>query len=219
MDAPLVFTTRINPSEIDDEVYEVETCREYPIELYEKSLTFSDPEINTIPIIKNRIGKQSQYSGFGFTHDTTTFDEGPKTSTYVNLQSMQEKMDAQAKLQNKIRAVNKKDALERVLMSHFLPDIIGNARSFSKQTFRCTKCNTKFRRIPLVGKCTTCGEEKIILTIAQGSVRKYLEIAKNLIDDYQLSNYLKQRITLIEKEINSVFANEKVQQKSLFEFI
>ena len=219
MDAPLVFTTVINPSEIDDEVYEVETCKEYPLELYEKANLISDPELDSIPIIKNRIGKSTQYSGFGFTHDTSVFDEGPKESTYVTLKSMEDKMEAQAKVQNKIRAIDKKDALERVLASHFLPDIIGNTRAFSRQEFRCTKCNTKYRRVPLVGKCTSCGEDKLILTIAQGSVRKYLDIAKKLIHNYALSDYLQQRIDLIEKEIDSVFTNDKVQQKSLSEYV
>jgi len=219
MDAPLVFTTAINPQEIDDEVYEVETCKEYPLELYEKSLQFAEPEIASIPIIKSRIGKNVQYSGFGFTHDTTRFDEGPKASRYVTLKSMEEKIKSQAAVQGKIRAVEKKDALERVLMSHFLPDIIGNARSFSRQVIRCSKCNAKFRRVPLIGKCSSCGEDTLILTIAQGSVRKYLNIAKELIAAHHLSDYLKQRIDLIEKEIESVFANEKKQQKNLFEYV
>jgi len=219
MDAPLVFTTVIKPSEIDDEVYEVETCKEYPLELYEKSLIFADPELDSIPIIKNKIGKDTQYNGFGFTHSTEIFDLGPKASSYVTLQSMEDKMKAQAKLQNKIRAVDKKDALERVLMSHFLPDIIGNARAFSRQTIRCSKCNTKYRRPPLGGKCTSCGGDHLLLTIAQGSVKKYLNIAKKLISKYELSPYLSQRIGLIEKEIDSVFKNDKVQQKSLFEYM
>ncbi|MEK6957952.1 MAG: DNA polymerase II large subunit [archaeon] len=219
MDAPLVFSIAINPTEIDDEVYDVETCREYPLELYEKSLSLSEPEIDSIPIIKKKLGKEGQYTGFGYTHETSIFDAGPKKSTYVELQSMEDKMNAQAALQGKIRAVDQKDALERVLASHFLPDIIGNTRSFSRQVFRCSKCNAKYRRVPLTGKCAKCNEETLILTIAQGSVRKYLNIAKNMISTYQLSPYLKQRIDLIEKEIDSVFMNEKVQQKSLFEYV
>ncbi len=219
MDAPLVFSISINPQEIDDEVYEVETCREYPLELYEKSMNLSDPELKSVDIIKSKIGKAEQYRGFFFTHDTATFDAGPKESSYITFKSMEDKIKGQAEIQGKIRAVEKKDALERVLMSHFLPDIIGNSRSFARQVIRCSKCNEKYRRIPLVGKCTRCGEEKLILTIAQGSVRKYLEIAKNLIREYALSAYLKQRIDLIEKEINSVFTNEKMQQKSLSEFV
>ena len=219
MDAPLVFTVAINPQEIDDEVYEVETCMAYPLELYEKSLLLSDPEISSIPIIKSKIGNEDQYCGFGYTHETACFDEGPKESSYVTFRSMEDKINGQAAVQNKTRAVEKKDALERVLVSHFIPDIIGNARSFARQVVRCSKCNAKYRRVPLSGKCTTCGEETLILTIAQGSVRKYLTIAKGLITRFQLSNYLKQRIDLIEKEIDSVFLNEKLPQKSLFEYV
>jgi DNA polymerase II large subunit len=137
---------------------------------------------------------------------------------YVRMKSMEDKIFRQAKLQEKINAIETKDALERVLASHFLPDIIGNARSFSKQSFRCSNCNQRYRRIPLIGKCVKCNGN-IILTIAEGSVKKYLNIAKTIIEKYELSNYLRQRIELIEREILSVFENEKAEQKSLHEFV
>ena len=31
--------------------------------------------------------------------------------------------------------------VEGVLMSHFLPDMMGNIRAFSRQKVRCTRCN------------------------------------------------------------------------------
>ena len=218
MDAPLVFTIVMNPNEIDDEAHEIETCSRYPIELYEESLNFSNPNLDSIPIVKKKLGKEDQYTGIGFTHNTDTFDEGPKVSNYVRLGTMEEKIKSQAELQGIIAAVDRKDALERVMVSHFLPDIIGNARSFSRQNFRCTSCNTKYRRIPLTGKCTSCAKGNIILTIAEGSVIKYLKIAKGIARDYELSPYLTQRIELVEQEISSVFRNDKVKQKSLAEF-
>lgn len=218
MDAPLVFTTILNPSEIDNEVYEMETVSSYPIEFYYKTLNYAEPNLKEVEIVKRKLGKIGQYSNLNFTHDTQEFDQGPKQSMYVQLKTMEEKIKRQAKLQHKISAVEEKDALERVLMSHFLPDIIGNTRSFSKQNFRCTSCNTKYRRVPLIGKCTKCSGN-LILTIAEGSVKKYLKIAREIIQEYELSDYLKQRIDLAEKEISSVFKNDKVEQKSLHEYL
>jgi len=218
MDAPLVFTIALDPREIDDEAYEMETCTSYPIELFEKSWQMAPAASIPIPTVQQKLGSEGQYSGLNFTHSTTTFDAGPKMTRYVELQTMEDKMKVQARLQQKIRAIDPKDALERVLVSHFIPDIIGNTRAFSRQNFRCTKCNNKYRRIPLVGKCTKCGGP-LILTIAQGSVRKYLEIAKNIIREYGLSDYLRQRLDLAESEINSVFQNDKKEQKSLFEYV
>ncbi len=219
MDAPLVFTVVLRPTEIDDEVYSMEVCTEYPLELYEKALEFSSPEeVEGIEIVENRLGGKGQYSGFGFTHNTTSFCDGPLFSRYVQLHSMEDKIGRQAKLQSKIMAVDTKDSIERVMVSHFMPDIIGNARAFSRQKFRCTTCNAKYRRLPLNGKCDKCGNSTLILTIAQGSVRKYLEIAKNITKEYNLSDYLKQRIDLIEEEIDSIFGNDKAKQKSLGEF-
>jgi DNA polymerase II large subunit len=132
---------------------------------------------------------------------------------------MEEKINKQNDLQKKILAVDAKDSLERVMGSHFLPDIIGNARAFSRQSFRCTSCNEKYRRLPLSGRCYKCGKDTIILTIHQGSVRKYLKIAQNLAQQEHLSDYLIQRLKMIEKEIDSVFKDDNSKQKGLFDFV
>ncbi len=220
MDAPLVFTVMLKPTEIDDEVYDMETCWKYPLELYEETMKKGVvASIAGIEKVHDRLGKEEQYSGLGYTHETTAFDEGPKYSKYVQLGSMEDKITAQAELQTKIEAVDTKDSIERVLASHFFPDIIGNARAFSRQSFRCTNCNSKYRRIPLTGNCTRCPKGNLILTIAQGSVRKYLEIAKKVIHNYGLRDYLKQRIELVECEIDSIFVDDKEKQSSLFEFV
>jgi DNA polymerase II large subunit len=219
MDSAIVFSTLITPTEVDDEVYNMEIVTEYPLEFYEAATKIVEPFMDYIEIVENRLGKKTQYSGIGFTHNTTTFDEGPKKSQYIQLKSMEDKIGRQNKLQKKIMAVDGRDALERVMGSHFLPDIIGNARAFSRQTFRCTNCNEKYRRIPLCGKCYKCGNDSLILTIHQGSVRKYLKIAQNMARQENLSSYLIQRLDMIEKEIDSVFNNDKVEQKGLFDFV
>jgi DNA polymerase II large subunit len=40
-----------------------------------------------------------------------------------------------------------------------------------------------------------------------------------MIDEYGLPFYLKQRLQLVEKEIDSVFRDEKVEQKGLSDFM
>lgn len=220
MDAPLVFTIALKPSEIDNEAFDMEVCSEYPLELYEKAQRLEPANLESIERVLHRLNTERQYSGLKYTHETNCFDEGPKISRYVQLDTMAEKLNAQAELQQKIAAIEHKDALERVMASHFLPDLIGNTRAFSRQNFRCTKCNARYRRIPLVGHCTKCGGN-IILTIAEGSARKYLQIAKEFIVKYALSPYIKQRVDLIEREMNSVFQSEGAvtKQKSLAEFV
>jgi len=219
MDAALVFTVALRPTEIDNECYDMETCWDYPINLYENAQRVTPPEVEGMQKIENILGKPGQYSGFGYSHETTQFDAGPTTSKYVQLTTMEEKLRMQARLQGRIEAVDSKDALERVMVTHLLPDIIGNTRAFSRQNFRCTNCNAKMRRIPLDGKCPKCKQEKIILTVNEGGVRKYLEIARTLAAEFELSDYLQQRLELINQEIDSVFRNEKPEQRSLAEFV
>jgi len=131
---------------------------------------------------------------------------------------MTKKIILQINLQNKINAVDKKAALELVVNTHLFPDLMGNTRAFSRQAFRCSKCNTRFRRLPLKGVCPKCGNKNIILTISEGSVKKYLEIAKKIVFGNNLSKYTQERLTILEKEINSVFNEEIKHQKNIMDF-
>jgi DNA polymerase II large subunit len=131
---------------------------------------------------------------------------------------MLEKVRHQLALARKIRAVDERDVAQRVIESHFLPDLAGNLRAFSKQTIRCVNCNAKYRRVPLNGKCKRCGG-KLVLTVSKGSVEKYLEVTKTLINEYNLDDYLRQRIEIIEMSISSVFDNDAAKQVSLSDFI
>jgi DNA polymerase II large subunit len=107
---------------------------------------------------------------------------------------------------------------ERVLKSHFLPDLLGNLRSFSRQRMRCIKCGEKFRRPPLVGFCPKCGGN-VVLTVHEGSVRKYLEVSKEIGERYGVSSYTRQRIELLDSDISSLFENHKVKQLGLSDFM
>jgi DNA polymerase II large subunit len=188
------------------------------LEFYRKSRELLDPPNFKVGMVRDHLGKNTQYDGFGFTHDTTSIDEGVLQSNYITLSSMEEKVNAQLGLGKKIRAVNEKDEAKRLLDSHFLRDIYGNLRAFGEQKFRCVKCNAKYRRVPLVGKCLKCGG-KVILTVAEGSVRKYLEVSQRIALSYGLSDYMNQRLRLVENDIDSVFIDENPKQQALTEFI
>ena len=215
MDAPLVLTTKIDPREVDKEAHDLDIPPVYPLELY--TSTFTAPSDICVETVKDRLGRPEQYQGFKFTHFNTDIAKGPQESAYKTLSTMKEKITAQFEIARRIRAVDINDTAERLIKSHFIPDLIGNLRSFSRQSFRCVNCNKKYRRVPLKGSCTRCGG-KIVLTISRGSVEKYLEIAKELEQKYTLSDYVRQRIHLVEQEIELMF-HETQQQLHLTDFI
>ncbi|MGP8336868.1 MAG: DNA polymerase II large subunit [Methanosarcinaceae archaeon] len=220
MDAPLVLTTRIDPSEIDKEAHNIDVCPSYPLEFYEATLKYTNPkELESVmDLVSGRLDTPGQYDGFMFTHDTSDIAAGPVNSAYKTLGSMVEKMDAQLALGEKIRAVDVWDVAERVLISHFLPDMIGNLRAFSRQKTRCVKCGEKFRRPPLMGNCPKCGG-RVILTVHEGAVKKYLEVSQRIARDYDVSDYTRQRIELVGYDMKSLFENDRSKQMGLSDFM
>lgn len=219
MDAPLVLSSRIDPEEIDDESHNLDTMETLPLELYQKTQENAKPSdvLEMVNNVKNRLGTDEQYHGLIYSHETSSIHQGPKICLYKTLPTMKEKVDGQIKLAERIRAVDQKGVVEGVLNSHFLPDMAGNIRAFARQKVRCTKCNKKYRRIPLSGECT-CGGN-LILSISKGSVTKYLEISKELAGRYPIDPYLVQRIELIESGINSLFESDRSKQSSLDVFL
>ena len=64
------------------------------------------------------------------------------------------------------------------------------------------------------GNCFVCGG-KIIFTISEGGIVKYLEPALKLATDYDIPVYVKQNIELTKKYIESIFGREETKQVKL----
>ena len=220
MDAPLVMSSRIDPSEIDDEAHNVDIAREYPREFYDATLEMADPESveDLIQIGEDTLGTDEEYHGFGHTHDTTDIAMGPDLSAYKTLGDMMEKMDAQLELARKLRAVDETDVAERVIEYHFLPDIIGNLRAFSRQKTRCLDCGEKYRRMPLSGDCRECGG-RVNLTVHEGSVSKYVDTAIEVADRFGCRPYTKQRLKVLDQSLESIFEDDTNKQSGIADFM
>ncbi|MFW9845841.1 MAG: DNA polymerase II large subunit [Candidatus Thorarchaeota archaeon] len=217
MDAPLVLSVILNPEEVDDESHNIEVCYRYPAEFYEMVAKAQHPRVvqHLVDIIESRLGKEAQYEGFGFTHDTSSIDAGPKNTRYKTLKTMAEKLDAQLKLALLLDAVDARDVAERVLSHHFIRDIRGNLRAYSTQKTRCRKCNRTYRRIPMSGSCV-CGES-LLLTVSQKNISKYLSVAEKMIKDHDLSQYLRQRLRLLNASLDSLFVSEQTSITDFFD--
>ena len=215
MDAPLVLSSRIDPEEIDDESQKVDIMSRFSLEFFEKTQKPYKPAelLEYVDNVGMHLGTPEQYENLMFSHHTSSIHAGPHLCLYKRLNSMPDKVEAQINLAEKVRAVDQRGVVEGVLSSHFLPDIMGNVRAFSRQKVRCTKCNAKYRRMPLTGKCK-CGGN-LVMSVSKGSVTKYLEISQNLVNRYPVSHYLSQRLEIQEFGINSLFESDKSKQSSL----
>ncbi len=212
-DAPLVLTGQLIPGEVDDMVFDMDVCARYPLEMYEAAMEYKNPWDVKIDKLGDFLGTEKQYEGMMFTHDTDNFNNGVLCSSYKTLPTMKDKVLSQMDVAVKLRAVEPNDVARLVIERHFLRDIKGNLRKFSQQSFRCVKCNEIYRRPPLTGVCS-CGG-KLIFTIAEGSVKKYVTPAIDLAENYGLPAYLQQTLLLLNDRIESVFGKEQEKQEGL----
>jgi DNA polymerase II large subunit len=220
MDAPLLIQPVVLPHEVQRQAHNVDIASSYPVEFYEatwKQGKAAD-SAGMIETIKNRIGEEHQFFGYGFTHFTDALVTKEQRSAYSTLNTMEEKLKMQFDTAKLINAVDADEVAAMVLTTHILPDIMGNMRSYSSQTFRCTSCGAKFRRMPLLGKCTECQNE-LIQTVTRGAVEKYLGIATDMCQQYKINDYLRSRVESIAMELKLIFKEEKKMQSSLTEFM
>jgi DNA polymerase II large subunit len=220
MDAPLLIQPVVLPHEVQRQAHNVDIASVYPVEFYEATWNQgkAGDVAGMIETIKNRIGDERQFFGYGFTHLTDSLTTKAQRSAYSTLDTMEQKLKMQFDTARLINAVDADEVAAMVLTTHILPDIMGNMRSYSSQTFRCTRCGTKFRRMPLLGRCTEC-QNDLIQTVTRGAVQKYLGIATEMCQQYKINNYLRSRVESLAMELKLIFKEEKKMQSSLTEFM
>lgn len=212
-DCPVIANIIIKPNEVDDMVFDMENISLLPKEFYQATLQFKNPSEISIPQVKNFLSSDKAFI-INFTHPCSDISKANKCSSYKKLVTMEEKLKKQMELGEKIRAVDESHLASLIITRHFIRDIRGNLRKFSIQEFRCVQCNEKYRRPPLIGKCLNCGG-RIIFTIAEGTIKKYLQPALDLANKYNVSNYIKQSLELIKINIETIFGKEEDKQINL----
>ncbi len=215
MDSPLVISSKLDLESIDSEAYNLDIVDKYPLEFYEATLNYAKPSDVKIMQVKD-ILKDPDKTIF-FTHDTEDINLGVNVSSYKTLGTMLEKVSQQMLLQEKIRAVDVSDVARIIIDRHFIKDIKGNLRRFGTQEFRCVKCNQRYRRAPLIGKCTKCGGN-LVLTSSEGNIKKYLSLSLDIAKKYNISSYLNDELNLINIELSSIFGEKVEKQTSLLAF-
>ena len=218
-DAPLVLTSILTPAEVDDMVFDMDIAWNYPLELYMAAQKYQMPWDVKVEQLNTRIGKIEQYFGMGYTHESSNINDAVLCSAYKTIPTMEEKVEGQMEIAQKIRAVNTQDVARLVIERHFIRDIKGNLRKFSMQEFRCVKCNHKYRRPPIAGHCTN-GKcyGKIIFTISHGSIVKYLEPSLKLAEKYDIPPFLKETLDLTKMRVESIFGKADEKQEGLSKF-
>ena len=241
MDAPLVLTTRLNPTEIDKEALNVDSAWFYERQFYEATLTQPHPKdiADSMDFVERRLGTVAAVRGYGYTHDCERMDEGPELSAYKTLATMIDKMNGQLNLCQRLRAINARTVASSVIRSHFLPDLRGNLNAYGRQKIRCLKCGNSYRRMPLAGHCIQpekvggrglsahgvarneggqCNG-KLALTVSEGAVRKYIEVTKHVMDTYGVDTYTRQNMEWLAGSVESLFSNDRAKQMSLSDFL
>ena len=213
-DAPLVLTSVLNPNEVDDMAFDLDIMPRYTLELYEAAQEFQMPSSVKIDRFADLLNSDDKNMKIKFTHPISDINSGVKCSSYKTIPSMEDKLKGQMELADKIRAVDAADVARLVIEKHLLRDIKGNLRKFSTQQFRCSKCSEKYRRPPLAGKCLACGG-RLIFTVSEGSIIKYLEPAISLSEKYNLPAYLRQVLELTKNRVEGVFGRDKEKQEGL----
>lgn len=216
MDAPIVMSAVIDPEEIDDEAHNVDIDNEHTERFYKQTLNAPKTDKTAVTIAEDVLDDPQN---FNHVLETTKFDAGPKNTSYKNMGTMDDKTQSQLELAQRTRGIDERIVASSVVEKHFFPDIIGNLTAFSKQQVYCTGCKSKHRRAPASGICKTEGCDKTPnLTVYEGMVNKYLDMAQEISEEYNLDNYAKQRLEALSDRIDSLFNDDKYEQSEMSDF-
>jgi len=221
MDTPLLVQPILPPSEVDEQAHNFDIAGVYPREFYEK--TQESPSAASveglIERIGSRLGNETQFYGYGFTHPTNALTIKRSKASYSTMRTLAEKIAKQIEVASKVEAVSTKEVVESIIRTHLIRDIMGNAKKYSTQAFKCRKCGTTMRRPPLSWTCPNCGGP-IKGTLTRASVEKYLSIAQRLARDYEVDPYLESRLDMLQRELDQLLhGDRKADQLELTDFM
>jgi DNA polymerase II large subunit len=221
MDTPLLVQPILIPSEVDEQAHNFDIASVYPRDFYEA--TQGSPAASSvqdlIERIGSRLGSETQFYGYGFTHPSSALAVKRSRAAYSTLRTLNEKISKQIDVASKIDAVSTKEVVESIIKTHLIRDIMGNTKKYATQSFKCRKCGLTMRRPPLSWVCPSCGEE-VRGTLTQASVEKYVAIAQRLARDYDVDPYLKSRLEMVQRELDQLFRGErKADQLELTDFL
>jgi DNA polymerase II large subunit len=221
MDTPLLIQPVILPSEVDEQAHNFDITSSYPLEFYEK--TQSAPAAASVAGLIERIGSrlesETQFYGYGYTHSTGALTVKRSRGSYSTLRTLNEKISKQIEVASLIEAVSTRDVVESIIKTHLIRDIMGNAKKYATQAFKCKTCGMTIRRPPLSWKCPSCGGE-IRATLTRASVEKYLYIAQRLAREHDVDPYLKSRLDMLQRELDQLFQGpRKADQLELTDFL
>ena len=58
----------------------------------------------------------------------------------------------------------------------------------------------------------------VILTVTEGSVRKYIKVTRHVIENYGVDSYTKQRVDWLSESVDSLFNDDTVTVMTLDDF-
>ena len=220
MDTPLLIQPIILPAEVDDQAHNFDVAWKYPLAFYEA--TESSPNASKVSelveTIRKRVNLQDQFYNYGFTHATGSITIGSSRSAYSTLTTLNDKIAKQIEVAERIEAVSASQVVESIIKTHLIRDIAGNMKKYSTQSFKCRACGRTFRRPAISARCEVCGGE-LRETLTRGSVEKYLAIARKLAHQYDVDEYIKERLDLLVREMDQLFpARERSTQSELTDF-
>jgi len=221
MDTPLLVQPVLIPSEVDEQAHNFDIASAYPRDFYEATQRSPAPSSvqDLIERIGSRLGNETQFYGYGFTHPSASLAVKRSRAAYSTLRTLNEKISKQIEVASKIDAVSTKEVVESIIKTHLIRDIMGNTKKYATQSFKCRKCGLTMRRPPLSWTCPSCGEE-VRGTLTQASVEKYLSIAQRLAREYDVDPYLKSRLEMVQRELDQLFRGErKADQLELTDFL
>jgi DNA polymerase II large subunit len=220
MDTPLLIQPILIPSEVDEQAHNFDLATKYPREFYDQ--TQGSPAASAlagmIELVGSRLASENQFYGYGFTHDTTSLTIKRSRGAYSTLRTLSEKISKQIEVASKVEAVSTKEVVESIIRTHLIRDIMGNAKKYASQAFKCKKCGATIRRPPLSWTCPYCAGE-IKGTLTRASVEKYLSIAQRLAKEYDIDPYLRCRLDVLQRELDQLFqGRRKAEQLELTDF-
>lgn len=100
---------------------------------------------------------------YSYTHQIESLNDN--FNNLLNGKSSIEKIEPYLSLIKKIPEIDEEEILNAILKNNYLKKMTNSLKKYFVQPFKCRRCQTNFRRIPLSNQCPSCnGTDSIVIT-------------------------------------------------------
>lgn len=213
LDFPLFVSINVDYFDIIPELKNIMNMKNLPLLFFSLLETTHQDSLQAIDTIESTYWcKTSElaYQNIGFNQKVTNVDMISHANIVSGSKSKLDRIKKQLNLAKNLRGLSYDLIAEKTLAIILNEETQKSLSQYLNQTFSCNKCQKKYERPPIAGKCLQCNSETIVMT--NNPEKRLNEFFNNFNNIKNTSDVSKEIFDYLISQRNSIFGKKSFKE-------